>query len=47
MRITNHSFDVFNRENFIYRKDENGANQVKEDYTSAWNEWKKIVEIHH
>ena len=44
MRITSHSFDVFNRDNFIYRTNEKGAQQVKEDYVSAWNEWKKIVE---
>ncbi|MFJ8257285.1 McrB family protein [Peribacillus asahii] len=43
MRITNHSFEVFERTNFIYRKHEEGAQQVKLDYTSAWNDWKKIV----
>ena len=43
MKILPHSFEVFIRNNFIYRKNDVGAEQIKTDYTSAWNEWKKIV----
>ena len=43
MRIREHSFKVFEREHFIYRKNDTGAEQTKIDYTTAWNEWKNIV----
>ncbi|MCM3694612.1 HI_0552 family protein [Neobacillus niacini] len=44
MKIENHSFEVFDRDNFVYRVEAEGSGKVKEDYVSAWNEWKKIVE---
>ncbi|WHY78386.1 HI_0552 family protein [Neobacillus sp. WH10] len=44
MKVGNHSFEVFDRNHFVYRVDAEGAEKVKEDYVSAWNEWKRIVE---
>ena len=43
MKILKHSFEVFERENFVYRKSAEGSEQIKADYTTAWNEWKKVV----
>jgi len=43
MKIKDLSFDVFEREYFIYRKSDSGAEQVKAEYTAAWSEWKKVV----
>jgi MoxR-like ATPase len=44
MEIRDHSFEVFDRQNFVYRTSEEGSEKVKEDYVSAWNQWKEIVE---
>lgn len=44
MKIGNHSFDVFDRENFVYRVHTEGAEEVKESYVTAWNYWKEIVD---
>ncbi|WHY94697.1 HI_0552 family protein [Neobacillus cucumis] len=44
MKIDNHSFEVFERNNFVYRVNEPGAERVKDDYVSAWTRWKEIVE---
>lgn len=43
MIIKNHSFDVFDRDNFVYRVGDDGSLKVKEEYMSAWNDWKEIV----
>ncbi|WP_456276494.1 HI_0552 family protein [Bacillus sp. AK128] len=44
MKIKNHSFEVFDRNNFIYRVGTEGSKQVKNDYVSAWTQWKEIVQ---
>jgi hypothetical protein len=44
VKIGRRSFEVFERENFVYRLDAKDSEKVKEDYVSAWNEWKKTVE---
>jgi hypothetical protein len=44
VEIGRHSFEVFDRENFVYRVEAEGSEKVKDDYVTAWNEWKKIVE---
>lgn len=44
MKIDAHSFEVFDRDNFIYRKGAEGSEKVKKDYVSAWHQWKNIVE---
>ena len=38
-------FEVFDRKDFIYRVKEESSTKVKREYTSAWDEWKAIVEI--
>ncbi|WP_411738900.1 HI_0552 family protein [Peribacillus sp. S4] len=43
MNINNSIFEVFDREDFIYRVKEESSTKVKREYTSAWNEWKAIV----
>ena len=43
MEIGRHSFEVFDRGNFVYRVDAEGSEKVKEDYVSAWTDWKRIV----
>lgn len=45
MRINFHSFDVFERDNFIYRKNTEGSEKVRKEYKTAWDEWKKIVNV--
>ena len=45
MRIENKSFEVFEREDFIYRVGGEDSKKVKGDYSSAWNEWKEIVNM--
>ena len=43
MKITKEQFEVFERENLVYRVNTEGADKVKHDYKSAWNKWKEIV----
>jgi Glucose-6-phosphate 1-dehydrogenase (EC 1.1.1.49) len=43
MKINSHLFEVFNREEFIYRKNAEGAEQIRKEYSTAWNNWKVIV----
>ncbi|WP_404460859.1 McrB family protein [Sutcliffiella horikoshii] len=44
MDISRNAFEVFDRDNFIYRVNSEGATQIKEEYVSAWNHWKECVE---
>jgi MoxR-like ATPase len=44
VKIKNYSFEVFDRDNFVYRVNAEGSDEVKENYVSAWNQWKEIVE---
>jgi hypothetical protein len=45
MKIENHSFKVFERENFFYSAKDQQHIKVGEDYRTAWRKWKNIVEI--
>ncbi|WP_144475679.1 HI_0552 family protein [Cytobacillus oceanisediminis] len=43
MRIENFLFEVFERNNFVYRIEAEDAPRVKNEYVLAWNRWKEIV----
>lgn len=43
MRIENYSFEVFERDNFVYRVEAEDSNRIKSEYLLAWKKWKEIV----
>ncbi|SET45502.1 5-methylcytosine-specific restriction endonuclease McrBC, GTP-binding regulatory subunit McrB [Natronincola peptidivorans] len=44
MRVSEEIFNVFDRESFKYRTDQPDSDQVRNEYQTAWNQWKDLIQ---
>ncbi|MDQ0338767.1 hypothetical protein J2S00_001553 [Caldalkalibacillus uzonensis] len=45
MQLTNHHFDVFDRDSYEYRVNSPNAEQVRQEYQTAWQDWNRLMDL--